>query len=222
MEARRALYALDSLALRRLTESLLFVLGHTTVGPDAVLFDQTLKAQLAPLEKVARAPILAPIAGIVLNLDEAEERATAASGGGVGGNGGGSGGDCSGGGDSRGGGGGSGVSPSPVRPSDSICTELASSSCDLSQLDFLCDFEWAAHFTAGDVSLTRLGRLRDFVSRVKTVRVGAALLGAASIWSRELQVPRTVIIRLLSPSHTHACESAIASMAHSPTRTMPT
>jgi hypothetical protein len=33
----------------------------------------------APLEKVARAPVLAPIAGIFLNLDEAFARATAAA-----------------------------------------------------------------------------------------------------------------------------------------------
>jgi hypothetical protein len=29
------------------TESLLFVLGHTTTGPDAALFDTTLKMALA-------------------------------------------------------------------------------------------------------------------------------------------------------------------------------
>lgn len=116
----------------------MFVLGHTTVGPDAALLDQTLKAQLVPLEKVARAHILAPIAGILLNLDEAEERVNSSVG----------------------------FHP----PSESICGELASSSCDMSQLRFLCDFDWAAHFARGDSSLARLARLRAFVNRVGTAR----------------------------------------------------
>jgi Kip1 ubiquitination-promoting complex protein 1 len=123
-----------------------------TAGPDAALFDETLKAQLVPLEKVARAPILAPIAGILLNLDEAEERATAAA-------------DRDDEDDSND----ADAAAGALRPSHSICAELASSSCDLSQLDFMCDFEWSAHFTPGDASLARLGPLRDFVSRVKTV-----------------------------------------------------
>ena len=38
------------------------------------------RPRLAPLDKVSRAPILAPIAGIILNLDEAEERAAALEG----------------------------------------------------------------------------------------------------------------------------------------------
>ena len=127
----------DSLDLRRLTESLLFVLGHTTTGPDAALFEETLKSQMVPLEKVARAPILAPMAGILLNLDEAEARCKEKGGG------------------------------SHWR---SMCTELAHSSCDLSQLDFLCDFEWSTHFPPADPSFGRLGRLRNFVERVKNER----------------------------------------------------
>ena len=66
--------------LRRLTESLLFVLGHTTSGPDAQRALRT--RRLAPLDKVSRAADPAPIAGIILNLDEAEETR-----GGVGGDG---------------------------------------------------------------------------------------------------------------------------------------
>ena len=80
LEIPEAFLDSSSMDLRRLTESLLFVLGHTTSGPDAQLFERALATRLAPLDKVSRAPILAPIAGIILNLDEAEERAAALEG----------------------------------------------------------------------------------------------------------------------------------------------
>ena len=65
----------QSLDLRRLTETLVFVLGHATVGPDAALFDRALLAHVAPSDKVSRAAILAPVAGILLNLDTAASEA---------------------------------------------------------------------------------------------------------------------------------------------------
>ena len=45
----------QSLDLRRLTETLVFVLGHATVGPDAALPDRALLAHVAPSDKVSRA-----------------------------------------------------------------------------------------------------------------------------------------------------------------------
>eukprot|EP00898_Chlorokybus_atmophyticus_P004629 jgi/Chlat1/5167/Chrsp33S05151 len=56
----------------RLCELLVFVLNHTTSGPDARLFDSTLRLQMQQLEKINRAHVLAPIAGILLNLQAAE------------------------------------------------------------------------------------------------------------------------------------------------------
>jgi Kip1 ubiquitination-promoting complex protein 1 len=68
--------------LTRLCESLVFLLNHTTCGPDARLFESTLQLQMQQLEKISRALILAPCVGIILNLHRA---ATARDGGGGGG-----------------------------------------------------------------------------------------------------------------------------------------
>ena len=100
----------------------MFVLGHTTSGPDAQLFERALPLASRPLDKVSRAPILAPIAGIILNLDEAEEGRAAAL---------------------------EGTEPSPR---DSIRAELARTRADVSQLEYLCDFPWKDHFAAEDSS----------------------------------------------------------------------
>jgi Kip1 ubiquitination-promoting complex protein 1 len=152
-----------SLDLGRLTESLVFVLGHTTVGPDATLFDRALTSRLAPVDKVSRAPILAPVAGILLALDAAEARAVedalerdesegrprtddALSD------------DAS------------DASSSPMRRGpfrDSIASSLANSSCDVAQLEYLRDFPWWEHFSGENENLARLG---DFARRVKSRR----------------------------------------------------
>lgn len=60
---------LDSeMNLTRLTESLLFVLNRTTSGPDAKIFESLLKLDMAALDRINRAAILGPVAGIILNL----------------------------------------------------------------------------------------------------------------------------------------------------------
>ncbi|KAK3240182.1 hypothetical protein CYMTET_49961, partial [Cymbomonas tetramitiformis] len=64
--------------LTRLCESLVFLLSHTTCGPDAHLFDNTLRLQMQPLEKINHALILAPCVGILLSLHRAEQAAKAA------------------------------------------------------------------------------------------------------------------------------------------------
>jgi Kip1 ubiquitination-promoting complex protein 1 len=168
-----------SLNLHRLTESLVFVLGHTTVGPDAALFDQALLTRLAPSDKVSRAAILAPIAGILLNLDEAEARAADRAGSvtrtydvddGV---------------RDR-----AEVLHEEMACVESIHAELAKGNCDIAQLEYVRDFPWSEHFyfpedppgdgedgegaSDSDSSRTkatgRLARLRDFVRRVRTTR----------------------------------------------------
>lgn len=63
----------EGINLRRLCESVLFVLSHTTEGPDAVLFDKTLKLRMQPLEKISRAHVLAPATGMLLTLYKAEQ-----------------------------------------------------------------------------------------------------------------------------------------------------
>ena len=141
----------QSLDLRRLTETLVFVLGHATVGPDAALFDRALLAHVAPSDKVSRAAILAPVAGILLNLDtaasEAAERLEA----------------C--------------VESKCV---ESIAAELARSNADVAQLEFLGEFSWTDHFffpaeTPGESKESKstprvLTQLRDFVRRVCATR----------------------------------------------------
>ena len=154
----------QSLDLRRLTETLVFVLGHATTGPDAALFDRALLAHVAPSDKVSRAAILAPVAGILLNLDaaasEAAERLAAHT------------------------------SLPEALPEDrtpasacveSIAAELARSNADVAQLEFLRDFGWTDHFffprgvDCGDAKEAAspphaLVRLRDFVHRVRATR----------------------------------------------------
>jgi len=181
-----------SLDLKRLTETLVFVLGHTTAGPDAALFDRALLAQIAPSDKVSRAAILAPVAGIVLNLDaasqDAAERLGLQASQNTDGNS-----DTS---DTSG-------ELDDVTDTDktaflcveSIAAELARSNADVAQLEFLRDFPWTDHFsfpddeneTSGEPlnsekssleeSLKEksfpvvLARLRDFVRRVRATRL---------------------------------------------------
>ena len=54
----------------RLLETMSFVLQHTTVGPDSVLFERIVVGaqHLTVLEKVSRFAILAPVTGILTNL----------------------------------------------------------------------------------------------------------------------------------------------------------
>mmetsp|Transcript_8471 Transcript_8471/g.31010 ORF Transcript_8471/g.31010 Transcript_8471/m.31010 type:complete len:785 (-) Transcript_8471:149-2503(-) len=131
----------SSLDLRRLRESLLFVLGHATTGPDAANFEEILTKNLAPPDKVSRAAILAPIAGILLNLDAAaEKRAASAS---------------------------QGASCEPRSGyKSSIVTELARNihSRDVSQLEYLRDFEWPSSF---ETPTSKLAALRAFVEKVR-------------------------------------------------------
>ena len=150
--------AAQSLDLRRLTETLVFVLGHTTVGPDASLFDRAAAARVAPSGAVSRAAILAPVAGILLNLDaaasEAAERLVCPV----------SGDDVS----------------RPAACVESVAAELARSNADVAQLEFLRDFRWTDHFffPPGGRGESKeatspppaLVRLRDFVHRVRTTR----------------------------------------------------
>ena len=150
--------AAQSLDLRRLTETLVFVLGHTTVGPDASLFDRAAAARVAPSGAVSRAAILAPVAGILLNLDaaasEAAERLVRPV----------SGDDVS----------------RPAACVESVAAELARSNADVAQLEFLRDFRWTDHFffppgVRGESKEATspppaLVRLRDFVHRVRTTR----------------------------------------------------
>jgi len=58
----------DSINLQRLCESVTFVLSHTTTGPDAQVFEQTLKMDI---QNVSRAGAFAPIAAILTNLQKA-------------------------------------------------------------------------------------------------------------------------------------------------------
>lgn len=59
----------------------MFLLNHTTCGPDARLFESTLQLQMQQLEKISRALILAPCAGIILNLHRAATARDAEKGG---------------------------------------------------------------------------------------------------------------------------------------------
>jgi hypothetical protein len=61
--------------------SQVFLLNHTTCGPDARLFESTLQLQMQQLEKISRALILAPCAGIILNLHRAATTRDAEKGG---------------------------------------------------------------------------------------------------------------------------------------------
>lgn len=145
----------QSLDLRRLTETLVFVLGHATVGPDAALFDRALLAHVAPSDKVSRAAILAPVAGILLNLDAAASEAA----------------------ERLGAEGGAFAASACV---ESIAAELARSNADIAQLEFLAEFSWTDHFffpaeTPGESKESKstprvLTQLRDFVRRVCATR----------------------------------------------------
>eukprot|EP01114_Cavostelium_apophysatum_P005195 TRINITY_DN1593_c0_g1_i2.p1 TRINITY_DN1593_c0_g1~~TRINITY_DN1593_c0_g1_i2.p1 ORF type:complete len:489 (+),score=140.49 TRINITY_DN1593_c0_g1_i2:334-1800(+) len=53
----------------RLSELLLFVLNRTTTGHDAKILESLLKLEINALEKVNRLSILAPVAGILINLE---------------------------------------------------------------------------------------------------------------------------------------------------------
>jgi Kip1 ubiquitination-promoting complex protein 1 len=179
-----------SLDLKRLTETLVFVLGHTTAGPDAALFDRALLAQIAPSDKVSRAAILAPVAGIVLNLDaasqDAAERLGVQASQNTDGN---SASDTSGELDDV-----TDTDKTAFLCVESIAAELARSNADVAQLEFLRDFPWTDHFSfPGDENETSgeplnsekssdgeslkeksspvvLARLRDFVRRVRATR----------------------------------------------------
>jgi Kip1 ubiquitination-promoting complex protein 1 len=180
-----------SLDLKRLTETLVFVLGHTTAGPDAALFDRALLAQIAPSDKVSRAAILAPVAGIVLNLDaasqDAAERLGLQASQNTDGN---SASDISGAADDE-----TDTDKTAFLCVESIAAELARSNADVAQLEFLRDFPWTDHFsfpadedeTSGEPlnsekssdgeslkeksSPVVLARLRDFVRRVRATRL---------------------------------------------------
>lgn len=54
--------------ITRLCETLIFVLNRTTTGPDAKIFDEMLLKEFSSIERINRAPILAPIVGIITNL----------------------------------------------------------------------------------------------------------------------------------------------------------
>jgi len=54
--------------LARLSESLIFVLNRTTTSPDSKLFVNIFKSKVPALEKPSLKSILAPIAGILINL----------------------------------------------------------------------------------------------------------------------------------------------------------
>ena len=180
----------QSLDLRRLTETLVFVLGHTTSGPDAALFDRALLAQIAPSDKVSRAEILAPVAGIVLNLDAASQDAAerlsfgvqASQNTGDGAN------ETSGAADDE-----TDKDKTDTQCVESIAAELARSNADVAQLEFLRDFPWTDHFFFPDDEKKNprdgeapeeksseeessksppvvLARLRDFVRRVRATR----------------------------------------------------
>jgi Kip1 ubiquitination-promoting complex protein 1 len=181
----------QSLDLKRLTETLVFVLGHTTAGPDAALFDRALLAQIAPSDKVSRAAILAPVAGIVLNLDaasqDAAERLGLQASQNTDGN---SASDISGAADDE-----TDTDKTAFLCVESIAAELARSNADVAQLEFLRDFPWTDHFsfpadedeTSGEPlnsekssdgeslkeksSPVVLARLRDFVRRVRATRL---------------------------------------------------
>ena len=181
----------QSLDLKRLTETLVFVLGHTTAGPDAALFDRALLAQIAPSDKVSRAAILAPVAGIVLNLDaasqDAAERLGLQASQNTDGN---SASDISGVADDE-----TDTDKTAFLCVESIAAELARSNADVAQLEFLRDFPWTDHFsfpadedeTSGEPlnsekssdgeslkeksSPVVLARLRDFVRRVRATRL---------------------------------------------------
>ena len=115
-----------SLDLHRLAETVVFVLGHVTVGPDAQVFDKAISLRLAPPEKVSKVSILAPVVGILLNLANAESKATE----------------------------GLVVEDEEFEADndlsseivESVHKELARSNVDMAQLEFLRDFQWSTHF----------------------------------------------------------------------------
>jgi len=53
----------------RLAELLLFLINRTTNGTDAKNFDSLLKLDMPTLDKINHVSILAPVAGILINLD---------------------------------------------------------------------------------------------------------------------------------------------------------
>ena len=136
-----------SMRMKRLVEILLFVLGHTCgAGSDAKLFEQALSMKLPVFvaDKISRAPVLAPIAGIILNLEVAAAAWVEGRGDEFGVN----------------------------EVSDTVAHELAAGAGEnnISQLEYICAFDWEEHFGAFTGREEAIAELRDVVRRVRDTR----------------------------------------------------
>eukprot|EP00245_Coleochaete_scutata_P018512 TRINITY_DN967_c1_g2_i1.p1 TRINITY_DN967_c1_g2~~TRINITY_DN967_c1_g2_i1.p1 ORF type:complete len:984 (+),score=172.68 TRINITY_DN967_c1_g2_i1:39-2954(+) len=70
-ELPRAFLRGPEMNLQRLCEVIMFVLSHTTIGPEAFLLDSHVRRGLPSFEKINRAAMLAPVVGIILDLTAA-------------------------------------------------------------------------------------------------------------------------------------------------------
>jgi Kip1 ubiquitination-promoting complex protein 1 len=136
-----------SMRMKRLVEILLFVLGHTCgAGSDAKLFEQALSMKLPVFvaDKISRAPILAPIAGIILNLEIAAMAWVEGRGDDFG----------------------------VDEVSDTVADELAAGAGEnnISQLEYVCAFDWETHFGSFTGREEAVMELRDVVRRVRDTR----------------------------------------------------
>jgi hypothetical protein len=110
-----------------------FLLNHTTCGPDARLFESTLQLQMQQLEKISRALILAPCAGIILNLHRAATARDGEQGG-----------------------------PAEEGNTLVAMLAGMEASCPLERVEYVQDFNWRGAFP-DDASLRQLPGLSDFL-----------------------------------------------------------